>query len=195
MATQPGWLAPHRRFSSHIGHPNDLIRSRTVALTHDRRLRGHGCRPSGGRRRTSAPKICAWRRGSGRPRSIGGLGIGGCTIVSQALPPGVGIAGGGARLDDGLGRSGSGLVERPGFQKLIVSACSGRARRGRLICMYLLWGARSTHDAACLQIMGDAQCHVLAPRRGDDLHADRHASRSGTGTATTGRPMNEIGCV
>ena len=28
-------------------------------------------------------------------------------------------------IDDDLGRSGSGLVERPGFQKLVASVCSG----------------------------------------------------------------------
>ena len=42
--------------------------------------------------------------------------------------------------------------------------------------------------------MRDAQRNILAPRRGDDLHADRQRL-SGTGTATTGRPMNEIGWV
>src|SRR5215831_19335630 len=30
-------------------------------------------------------------------------------------------------IDDDLGRSGSGLVERPGFQKLVASVCSGSA--------------------------------------------------------------------
>src|SRR5437016_13847006 len=28
-------------------------------------------------------------------------------------------------IDDDLGRSGSGLLERPGFQKFVASACSG----------------------------------------------------------------------
>jgi DNA invertase Pin-like site-specific DNA recombinase len=30
-----------------------------------------------------------------------------------------------AMIDDDLGRSGSGLVERPGFQKLVACVCSG----------------------------------------------------------------------
>ena len=49
-------------------------------------------------------------------------------------------------------------------------------------------------DLPTLERAGDAQGHVLAPGRGDDLHADRQRP-SGTGTATTGRPMKEIGCV
>ena len=36
-------------------------------------------------------------------------------------------------IDDDLGRSGSGLVERPGFQKLVASVCSGSA--GAVFCI------------------------------------------------------------
>ena len=54
---------------------------------------------------------------------------------------------------------------------------------------------RRRDRALRLQRMGDAQRHVLAPGRGDDLHARSATASSGTGTATTGRPMNEIGWV
>ena len=50
-------------------------------------------------------------------------------------------------------------------------------------------------DAGLLEAARDPQGDVLAPRRGDDLHADGSPSSSGTGTATTGRPTNEIGWV
>ena len=36
-------------------------------------------------------------------------------------------------IDDDLGRSGSGLVERPGFQKLVASVCSGLT--GAVFCI------------------------------------------------------------
>ena len=36
-------------------------------------------------------------------------------------------------IDDDLGRSGSGLVERPGFQKLVASVCSGSV--GAVFCI------------------------------------------------------------
>ena len=36
-------------------------------------------------------------------------------------------------IDDDLGRSGSGLVERPGFQKLVAMVCSGRV--GAVLCI------------------------------------------------------------
>lgn len=36
-------------------------------------------------------------------------------------------------IDDDLGRSGSGLVERPGFQKLVAAVCSGIT--GAIFCM------------------------------------------------------------
>jgi DNA invertase Pin-like site-specific DNA recombinase len=41
-------------------------------------------------------------------------------------------------VDDDLGRSGSGVVERPGFQKLVASVCSGaivRAARSSSSCV------------------------------------------------------------
>ena len=47
-----------------------------------------------------------------------------------------------------------------------------------------------------LERVRDAQHDILAPGRADDLHADRQRTPSvQTGTATTGRPMNEIGWV
>ena len=36
-------------------------------------------------------------------------------------------------IDDDLGRSGSGLVERPGFQKLVAQVCSGSI--GAVFCI------------------------------------------------------------
>ena len=36
-------------------------------------------------------------------------------------------------IDDDLGRSGSGLVERPGFQKLVAMVCSGSV--GAVLCI------------------------------------------------------------
>lgn len=36
-------------------------------------------------------------------------------------------------IDDDLGRSGSGVVERPGFQKLVASVCSGSV--GAVFCI------------------------------------------------------------
>jgi hypothetical protein len=36
-------------------------------------------------------------------------------------------------IDDDLGRSGSGLVERPGFQRLVASVCSDSAPPGSLV--------------------------------------------------------------
>src|SRR5260370_27914509 len=40
-------------------------------------------------------------------------------------------------IDDDLGRSGSGLVERPGFQKLVAALCSGAAR-----CVFCIEASR-----------------------------------------------------
>src|ERR1700720_1291082 len=36
-------------------------------------------------------------------------------------------------IDDDLGRSGSGLVERPGFEKLVATVCSGGV--GAVFCL------------------------------------------------------------
>ena len=56
-------------------------------------------------------------------------------------------------------------------------------------------GARTM--PACCRWCATRRHEVLAPRRGDDLHADRHLLgwQPQTGTAQTGRPMHEIGCV
>ena len=43
-------------------------------------------------------------------------------------------------IDDDLGRSGSGLVERPGFQKLVAMVCSGSV--GGVLCPPSLSGGR-----------------------------------------------------
>jgi len=40
-------------------------------------------------------------------------------------------------FDDDLGRSGSGLVERSGFQKLVASVCSGSF--GAVFCIEASW--------------------------------------------------------
>ena len=47
-------------------------------------------------------------------------------------------------IDDDLGRSGSGLVERPGFQKLVAAVCSGFA--GALFCLEASRLARNGRD-------------------------------------------------
>src|SRR5215212_791088 len=47
-------------------------------------------------------------------------------------------------IDDDLGRSGSGLVERPGFQKLVAAVCSGFA--GAVFCIEASRLARNGRD-------------------------------------------------
>jgi DNA invertase Pin-like site-specific DNA recombinase len=47
-------------------------------------------------------------------------------------------------IDDDLGRSGSGLVERPGFQKLVASVCSGLI--GAVFCIEASRLARNGRD-------------------------------------------------
>src|SRR5438094_8481539 len=47
-------------------------------------------------------------------------------------------------IDDDLGRSGSGLVERPGFQRLVASVCSGSA--GAVFCIEASRLARNGRD-------------------------------------------------
>lgn len=47
-------------------------------------------------------------------------------------------------IDDDLGRSGSGLVERPGFQKLVASVCSGAI--GAVLCIEASRLARNGRD-------------------------------------------------
>jgi DNA invertase Pin-like site-specific DNA recombinase len=49
-----------------------------------------------------------------------------------------------AVIDDDLGRSGSGLVERPGFQKLVASVCSGST--GAVFCIEVSRLARNGRD-------------------------------------------------
>ena len=47
-------------------------------------------------------------------------------------------------IDDDLGRSGSGLVERPGFQKLVAAVCSGTV--GAVFCIEASRLARNGRD-------------------------------------------------
>lgn len=47
-------------------------------------------------------------------------------------------------IDDDLGRSGSGLVERPGFQKLVAQVCSGAV--GAVFCIEASRLARNGRD-------------------------------------------------
>jgi DNA invertase Pin-like site-specific DNA recombinase len=47
-------------------------------------------------------------------------------------------------IDDDLGRSGSGLVQRPGFQKLVASVCSGSV--GAVFCIEASRLARNGRD-------------------------------------------------
>jgi DNA invertase Pin-like site-specific DNA recombinase len=49
-----------------------------------------------------------------------------------------------AVIDDDLGRSGSGLVKRPGFQKLVAAVCSGSI--GAVFCIEALRLARNGRD-------------------------------------------------
>jgi DNA invertase Pin-like site-specific DNA recombinase len=49
-----------------------------------------------------------------------------------------------ATIDDDLGRSGSGLVERPGFQKLVASVCTGAV--GAVFCIEASRLARNGRD-------------------------------------------------
>jgi DNA invertase Pin-like site-specific DNA recombinase len=47
-------------------------------------------------------------------------------------------------IDDDLGRSGSGLVERPGFQKLVAAVCGGSV--GAILCIEASRLARNGRD-------------------------------------------------
>ena len=47
-------------------------------------------------------------------------------------------------IDEDLGRSGSGLVERPGFQKLVAAVCSGAV--GAVFCLEASRLARNGRD-------------------------------------------------
>jgi DNA invertase Pin-like site-specific DNA recombinase len=47
-------------------------------------------------------------------------------------------------IDDDLGRSGSGLVERPGFEKLVALVCSGSV--GAVFCLEASRLARNGRD-------------------------------------------------
>ncbi len=47
-------------------------------------------------------------------------------------------------IDDDLGRSGSGLVERPGFQRLVASVCTGEV--GAVFCIEASRLARNGRD-------------------------------------------------
>lgn len=47
-------------------------------------------------------------------------------------------------IDDDLGRSGSGLVERPGFQKLVGAVCGGSV--GSVFCIEASRRARNGRD-------------------------------------------------
>lgn len=49
-----------------------------------------------------------------------------------------------ATIDDDLGRSGSGLVIRPGFQKLVAAVCEGRV--GAVYCLEASRLARNGRD-------------------------------------------------
>jgi DNA invertase Pin-like site-specific DNA recombinase len=49
-----------------------------------------------------------------------------------------------AVIDDDLGRSGSGLIERPGFQKLVASVCTGSV--GAVFCIEASRLARNGRD-------------------------------------------------
>lgn len=49
-----------------------------------------------------------------------------------------------ATIDEDLGRSGSGLVERPGFQKLVASVCGGEV--GAVFCIEASRLARNGRD-------------------------------------------------
>src|SRR5712672_1270768 len=65
-------------------------------------------------------------------------------------------------IDDALGRSGSGLVERPGFQKLVASVCSGSA--GAVFCIEasrLARNGRDWHHLIEFQELGSARQVLL----------------------------------
>ena len=47
-------------------------------------------------------------------------------------------------IDDDLGRSGSGLIERPGFQRLVAEVCSGEV--GAIFCIEASRLARNGRD-------------------------------------------------
>ncbi|MGF6980288.1 DNA invertase Pin-like site-specific DNA recombinase [Paraburkholderia sp. JPY465] len=47
-------------------------------------------------------------------------------------------------IDDDLGRSGSGSIERPGFQKLVASVCAGSV--GAVFCLEASRLARNGRD-------------------------------------------------
>jgi DNA invertase Pin-like site-specific DNA recombinase len=62
-------------------------------------------------------------------------------LVDKAREPGFGAV---EAIDDDLGRSGSGLVERPGFQRLVAEVCTGEV--GAIFCIEASRLARNGRD-------------------------------------------------
>ena len=63
-------------------------------------------------------------------------------------------------IDDDLGRTGSGLVERPGFQRLVAEVCTGEV--GAVFCIEASRLARNGRDwhhliELCGMVVGKAQ--------------------------------------
>jgi len=67
-----------------------------------------------------------------------------------------------AVIDDDLGRSGSGLVERPGFQRLVVEVCSGEV--GAILCIEASRLARNGRDwHHLIELCGMTSAVVIDP--------------------------------
>ena len=67
-------------------------------------------------------------------------------------------------IDDDLGRSGSGLVERPGFQRLVAEVCTGEV--GAIFCIEASRLARNGRDwHHLIQLRGMVDAVVIDPDR------------------------------
>jgi len=65
-------------------------------------------------------------------------------------------------IDDDLGRSGSGLVERPGFQRLVADICTGEV--GAILCIEASRLARNGRDwHHLIELCGMVDAVVIDP--------------------------------
>jgi DNA invertase Pin-like site-specific DNA recombinase len=65
-------------------------------------------------------------------------------------------------IDEDLGRTGSGWVERPGFQRLVAEVCSGEV--GAVLCIEASWLARNGRDGHYLiELCGLVKAVVIDP--------------------------------
>src|SRR6202042_2680973 len=80
-------------------------------------------------------------------------------LVDKAREPGFGAV---EAIDDDLGRSGSGLVERPGFQRLVAEVCTGQV--GAVFCIEASRLARNGRDwHHLIELCGLVRAIVIDP--------------------------------